>query len=32
MELINIEICVPKEMKTFLLNENTSDELKSKKI
>ena len=28
MELINIEICVPKEMKTFLLNENTSDELK----
>lgn len=28
MELTNIEICVPKEMKTFLLNENTSDELK----
>ena len=28
MELTNIEICVPKEMKTFLLNENTSDEIK----
>lgn len=28
MELTNIEICVPKEMKTFLLNENASDELK----
>ncbi len=28
MELTNIEICVPKEMKTFLLNESTSDELK----
>lgn len=28
MELANIEICVPKEMKTFLLNENSSDELK----
>ena len=28
MEMANIEICVPKEMKTFLLSENSSDELK----
>ena len=28
MEVANIEICVPKEMQTFLLNENSSDELK----
>ncbi len=32
MELINIEICVPKEMKTFLLNENKLDDIKSKKV
>lgn len=28
MELTNIKICVPKEMKTFFLNENASDELR----
>ncbi|MCM1245238.1 MAG: UPF0175 family protein [Roseburia sp.] len=28
MELANIEICVPKEMKTFLSNENSVDELR----
>lgn len=28
MELVNIEICVPKEMKIFLMNENSSDELR----
>ena len=28
MGLIKVEICVPEEMKKFLLNENKSDELK----
>lgn len=28
MELVSIEICIPKEMKPFLLNENSSDELR----
>lgn len=28
MELASIEICIPKEMKPFLLNENSSDELR----
>lgn len=28
MELANIEIRVPKEMKTFLLNEDSADELR----
>lgn len=28
MELASIEICIPKEMKPFFLNENSSDELR----
>lgn len=28
MEMMNIEICVPKEMKPFLLSKDSSDELK----